>query len=161
MHEPYRRIADLPACLPVVRCIGESNSMRAERHPSGNRCPVFLGSSPFSSRTRTLVSTAIMTPAHFARNGSIHFRDGRSLACGPKTAGHFVDASFEEPPGGTECKIPSGTTAYAARAPRRRPWLRAPPGRTGRRMPPRVWPHAILRQRAFPESYSRPTQNPG
>ena len=42
-----------------------------------------LGSSPVSSRTKTLVSTAVMTLLHFAANGGTHLCDRFRLAFGP------------------------------------------------------------------------------
>ncbi len=61
-----------------------------------------FGLSPVSSRTTTLVSTAVMTSHYLASNRITHLRRRLRFAFGPQTAGDLVEISFREAVRGTQ-----------------------------------------------------------
>src|SRR5450432_293210 len=79
--------------------------------PAANRAcaaAACLGSSPVSSRTSTLVSTAVMTPIHLAPDGSTHLRKGCRFAFRPQTAGNVVEIGLGKEAGGTKQNSTAG-----------------------------------------------------
>src|SRR5216684_3750814 len=61
-----------------------------------------LRSSSVSSRTRTLVSTAIITPNHLTSNGRPHLREGFRFTFGPQTACDLAEIDPGETAGGAK-----------------------------------------------------------
>src|SRR5471030_1359717 len=73
--------------------------------PAANRdcaAAACLGSSPVSSRTRTLVSIAIMTSNHLAPNGITHLRQSCRFVFRPQTADDLVELGSGKEAGGTQ-----------------------------------------------------------
>src|ERR1035438_6208731 len=94
---PYRLRSTQPVSRRTVFAIHIGPS--AKRARAAAAC---LGSSPVSSRTTTLVSTAVMASHYFPANGGAHLRGCLRFAIGPQTTGHFVEIGFGETCSGAE-----------------------------------------------------------
>jgi hypothetical protein len=78
----------------AIQIVSASNSNRA--------AAAGFGLSLVNSRTKTLVSTAIMTPAHLACKSSIRLCKRFRLTFGPKRANHLADIGLRETARGAE-----------------------------------------------------------
>src|ERR1035438_803678 len=88
---PYRLRSTQPVSSNTVFAI--QIGWLANKRRAAAAC---FGSSPVSSRTRTLVSTAITPPPHFPADGSAHLRGRFRPRLGPEASGHFCEIAHRE-----------------------------------------------------------------